>query len=188
MIGRFSEELGLTPVVAATVPEDSQQAMAISLALKATVLEVVTRRDPLYRRRSWAEKLPLDFLMGTGVELNHLNESSIARHLDRFFAAGPETIFNAAALRASDVEGLALSPLHDDATTRLVLGSYSHPDDQAALAVAYGDTKDQRTDLQQVMLGRSTTTDGDKSYVLQDCEMLGHHVQLGAYRVRPPRM
>ncbi|MBM4279296.1 MAG: DUF4277 domain-containing protein [Deltaproteobacteria bacterium] len=82
--------------------------MSTGLALKAMALNVVTGRAPLYRWRSWAEELPLELLLGAGVDADHLNDSSVARHLDRFFEAGPEMVFNAAALRAIDVEGLEL--------------------------------------------------------------------------------
>ena len=56
VIGRIWDELGLTAVVDASVPQDPQQAMSTGLALKAMVLNVVTGRDPLYRQRSWAEE------------------------------------------------------------------------------------------------------------------------------------
>jgi transposase len=160
VIGRIWDELGLTAVVDASVPQDPQQAMSTGLALKAMVLNVVTGRDPLYRLRSWAEELPLEVLLGGGVQPDHFNDSSVARHLDRFFAAGPEKIFNAAALRAIDVEGLSLDRLHNDTTSRLVFGAYNHPEEPDTISITFGHSKDQRPDLKQVMIGLSTTTDG----------------------------
>jgi transposase len=160
VISRIWDELGLTGVIDETVAQDPQQAMSTGLALKAMVLNVVTGRDPLYRLRSWAEELPLDLLLGPGVHADHFNDSSVARHLDRFFEAGAEKIFNASALRAIDVEGLQLDRLHNDTTSRLVFGAYNHPEEPDAISITYGHSKDQRPDLKQVMYGLSTTTDG----------------------------
>ena len=160
VISKIWDELDLTAVVDETVAQDPQQAMSTGLAVKAMVLNVVTGRDPLYRLRSWAEELPLDLLLGPGVNADHLNDSSVARHLDRFFEGGAEKIFNAAALRAIDVEGLQLDRLHNDTTSRLVFGAYNHPEDPETISITYGHSKDQRPDLKQVMYGLSTTTDG----------------------------
>lgn len=160
VISGIWDELGLTAVVDASVPQDPQQAMSTGLALKAMVLNVVTGRDPLYRLRSWAEELPLELLLGAGVDADHLNDSSVARHLDRFFEAGPEKVFNAAALRAIDVEALELDRLHNDTTSRLVFGAYNHPENPDTISITYGHSKDQRPDLKQVMYGLSTTVDG----------------------------
>jgi hypothetical protein len=62
-------------------------------------------------------------LLDAGVKADHLNDPSVAGHLDRFFEAGREKVFNATVLRAIDVEGLELDRLHNDTTSRLVFGA-----------------------------------------------------------------
>jgi hypothetical protein len=91
---------------------------------------------------------------------DHLNHTSLARHLDRFFDAGPERIFNQASLRAIDVEGLSVERVHNDTTSRLVFGNYAHPEDPNAISITRGHSNDQRPDLKQVMYGLTTTADG----------------------------
>ena len=159
-VTRIWDDLGLTEVVNACVPQDPRLAISTGLVLKAMVVNIFDGRDPLYRLRHWAENVPLDLLLGPDVIPEHLNDTSLARHLDRFFEAGPEKIFNQASLRAIDVEGLSVERVHNDTTSRLVFGNYAHPADPNAISITWGHSKDQRPDLKQVMYGLTTTTDG----------------------------
>jgi hypothetical protein len=165
-VTRIWDDLGLTELVNACIPQDPQLAISTGLVLKAMVLNVFDGRDPLYRwhrgyrLRHRAESVPLDMLLGPNVVADHLNDTSLARHLDRFFDAGPERIFNQASLRAIDVEGLSVERVHNDTTSRLVFGNYAHPEDPNAISITLGHSKDQRPDLKQVMYGLTTTADG----------------------------
>jgi transposase len=153
------EELGLTDVVDGSVPCDPQVHMTAGQTMKALVLNIVGGRDPLYRVQNWAERVPLDVLIGEGAEASFLNDTSLDRHLDRLFEAGAEKVFNAACMRVMAVESIDCSRVHADTTSRLVFGAY---EDQSlgAISITYGHSKDKRPDLKQVMYGLTTSADG----------------------------
>lgn len=161
VVGAVWESLGLTDLLDRTVPADEQVSISSGRMLKALVLNIIGGRDPLYRVQTWAEKVPIEMLVGEGVSSEMLNDTSIGRHLDRLFEVGGEQVFNAACLRVIKQENLSVERLHGDTTSRLVFGEYRpDDDDDDAISITHGHSKDHRPDLKQVMYGTVMTTDG----------------------------
>jgi len=158
-LGPLWDEFGFSEVIDASVPNDPQVALRTSTVLKAMALNIVGGRDPLYRVSQAWENRPIEHVLGEGVTPESLNDSSLARHLDRFSAADCESVFNALSLRVIDHEGLSLSRLQADTTSRLVFGEYRNPEADA-ISITHGHSKDHRPDLKQVMAGVCSTTDG----------------------------
>jgi transposase len=159
VVGDIWDGLGLTEALNAVLGEHKDQGLTTGLALKALVLNIVGGRDALYRVQRWAERVPLDLVVGEGVRAEQLNDSSLARHLDRLFEVGAETVFNTACLRVVDQEGISLDRLHGDTTSRLVFGEYRN-DEEGTISITRGHSKDERPDLKQVMYGLTTSSDG----------------------------
>lgn len=159
VLGEIWDELGLTQVVNEHVPVDDQVGMAPGKVLKALVLNIVGGRDPLYRVQRWAEQVPLNIVVGEDMRAEQLNDTTLGRHLDRLFEAGAEGVFNAACLRVVDVEGIRLERMQGDTTSRLVFGAYRHEEDDA-ISITRGHSKDKRPDLKQMMYGLVTSVDG----------------------------
>ena len=143
----------------AAVPCDDQVALKPSLALKALVLNVLCGRDPLYRIQSWISELPLPLILGQEIDVAHFNDTSLGRHLDRFYEADMRTIFNSCCLQVVQTESVSVSRLHGDTTSRLVYGTYNFEGDEVGL-LARGHSKDNRPDLKQLMYGLVTSVDG----------------------------
>ena len=153
------DELGFSKIIDACVPNDPQVALSTSTAIKALVLNCIGGRDPLYRVSQAFERRPIEEVLGKGVTQQSLNDSALARHLDRFFNADCESVFSSLSLRSIDHEGLSLDRLQADTTSRLVFGEYKHEEDDA-ISITFGHSKDHRPDLKQIMMGVCTTTDG----------------------------
>jgi transposase len=160
VVSRIWDELGLTDLIDDCITHDPQQAMSGGQVLKALVLNVTGGRDPLYRVRPWAEQVPLELLLGDGASPEHLNDTSLGRHLDRLFEVGPEGVFNAVSLRVIEREGLCLDTLHGDTTSRLVFGKFERPAEEGVISITRGHSKDKRPDLKQIMYALTTCTDG----------------------------
>ena len=109
--------------------------------------------------RAGVGNVRLNIVVGEGVRSEQLNDTSLGRHLDRLFEAGAEGMFNAACLRVVDVEGIHVERMQGDTTSRLVFGAYRHEEDDA-ISITHGHSKDKRPDLKQVMYGLVTSTDG----------------------------
>ena len=160
VVSRIWDDLGLSDIIDECIPSDPQQALRASQVMKGLVLNVTGGRDPLYRIRAWAEQVPLELLLGEGADPEHLNDTALGRHLDRFFDAGPETLFNAISLRVIERESLSIDTLHGDTTSRLVFGQYERPAEDEVISITRGHSKDHRPDLKQVMYSLTTCKDG----------------------------
>jgi transposase len=153
------DELFLTELCNAQIVVDDQVELAPGLVMKALVMNVLGGRDPLYRVADWAASMPLDVVVGSNVRPEQLNDTTLARHLDRAFDAGGEKLFNAACMRVIDVEKVSVDRVHADTTSRLLFGEYRRQEEDA-ISITHGHSKDKRPDLKQVMVGLTTSTDG----------------------------
>ena len=161
VLGVVWEDLGFTEVIDEAVPHDAQVGLSPGRVVKAMVLNVLSGRDPLYRVETFFERVPVEALLGAGVTASQLNDTSLARHLDRIGEAGGSGIYAGLSLRAIARDGLSLEQLHSDTTSKLVFGEYrSEADSEEEVLITRGHSKDHRPDLKQVMFGISTTRDG----------------------------
>ena len=159
VVANIWDELGLTELIDAAVPGNEGSQLGLGLTVKALALNVVGGRDPLYRVAHWAGEVPLDVLLGKGVQPSQLNDTSLGRQLDRLHDAGPEAVFNTACLRVIAKEKIDITRAHGDTTSRLVFGEYAHPE-EGAISITRGHSKDERPDLKQVMYGLTVSADG----------------------------
>lgn len=159
VVAEIWDDLGLTELIDLQVPVDEQVQLGTGMVLKALVLNIVGGRDPLYRVQDWAEGVPLELVVGKGVLPEQLNDSALARHLDRLFDAGGEGMFNTCCLRVIEREGVSLAKVHGDTTSRLVFGEYLREEDEA-ISITRGHSKDHRPDLKQVMYGVTVSSCG----------------------------
>jgi transposase len=159
LLAAFWDDLGFSQAIDACVPCDPQVKLTVALALKALVLNLTCGRDALYRVELFFQKAPVDLLLGHGVTAADLNDDALGRTLDRLFLADGEQVFHALALRVIERERLDLHDLHGDTTSKLVFGKYKAQDDEA-IAITFGHSKDHRPDLKQVKAGIATTRDG----------------------------
>ena len=156
------DEFGFTDALNQAIGVDEQMAVPPGVMLKGLVLNVFSGRDPLYRlRHFFSERVPVDVLLGPGVDADHFNDTSIGRHLDRLHAAGGARAFDAIAMCAIVHEHLEVNRLlRVDTTSRLVFGEFDHPERPDVISVTRGHSKDHRPDLKQVIFGMVTDDDG----------------------------
>jgi len=159
LLSELWDDLGFSEVVDACIPADEQVGLAPSVVLKALCLNLTCGRDALYRIQSFFSQVPLDLLLGRDVRVEQLNDDALGRHLDRLFHSAGSQLFNSLGLRVIDREKLSLDRLHGDTTSKLVFGEYAY-EDESAVSITYGHSKDHRPDLKQVMAGMTTTREG----------------------------
>jgi transposase len=159
VVAKIWDELDLSALLDSSIAVEEEVQLSPGLALKAMVLNIIGGRDPLYRVQDWAQGVPLELVVGKGVRAEQLNDTTLARHLDRLFDADGEAVFNAACMRVIEKEGVDTGRVHADTTSRLVFGEYFREDDEA-ISITRGHSKDKRPDLKQVMYGLTTSTDG----------------------------
>jgi len=159
VVAKIWDDLNFTELINSQIAVEDGVQVSPGLVFKAMVLNIIGGRDPLYRVQDWAARVPLELVVGGGVRPEQLNDTTIARHLDRLFDSGGEGVFNAACLRVMDIEAVDIGKVHADTTSRLVFGEYLH-EEEKTISITRGHSKDKRPDCKQVMYGLTTSSDG----------------------------
>ena len=100
-------------------------------------------------------------LLQDGLGRASLNDYRLGQLLDALFAANLNSVFGAVALKALEVYAIPTPWLHQDTTTIALYGVYAdEPETPGAPRPAYGQSKDGRDDLKQVLLSLGVSGDG----------------------------
>lgn len=159
LLSHIWDSLGLTTVIDACVPADEQVRLSPGLALKALVLNIVSGRAPLYRVEEFYTRHPISLIIDGSLKPSDVNDTALARALDRLHAARLASLFTGISFRVMEREGLSRRCVHADTTSKLVFGEYAHPE-AGAVSITHGHSKDHRPDLKQVMFGVGCVEEG----------------------------
>jgi len=151
LIAALGRELGIVQAINETVKWDERQCFADpGTHTLAMVIDILLGRSPLYLvEKHYAEK-DVELIFGKGFKSSNFNDDTLARTLDKIYAAGTKKAFCHAALRALLKEKLECKILHADTTAKLVYGDYPA---EKGLNITYGD-------LKQFKLGLVTNAQG----------------------------
>lgn len=122
--------------------------------LKALVINILGHRQPLYKVERFYREQDVESLFGPDVRADDFNDDSLARGLDKLYAADPWKVYSTLSMSALHALDLKLGELHDDTTSVSVFGAYNRP---AELNITRGHSKDHRPDLKQIVLGLGVT-------------------------------
>ena len=117
----------------------------------------ISRISDIYRG------MDLELLIGIPLEPDELNDDLFARLLDRIHQCGCEPLFYELAMSVRMALCLPENyVLHSDTTSHVLYGDYSQDegDEDPALRITYGYSKDKRKDLKQIMTGMVTDGEG----------------------------
>jgi len=107
--------------------------------------------------------MDLELLTGEPVNSVDLNDDLFGRLLDRINEGGCEPLFYELAMTVRMALNLPENyVLHSDTTSHVLYGDYpqNEEDEDPALRITYGYSKDKRKDLKQIMTGMVTDGDG----------------------------
>jgi transposase len=158
IISNICRQLEVRKTINEVVPWDPKQCLLDpGTHVTALIINILCRRDPLYRVEEFYQEQDLELLFGTHVEPNNFNDDALGSTLDKIYAAGAKKVFSAVVLKAQLKEDIVCRVLHGDTTARLVYGNYRQVE---GLNVTYGYNKEHRTDLKQYKVGLVVTEDG----------------------------
>jgi transposase len=132
---------------------DKGRKVSVGQAIQAMVLNglgFVNR--PLYLTPEFYANKPVEWLIGPGIAAEDLNEDCLGRALDWVGRVGVTEIYYHLAAHALQVMGIENRFAHADTSAFSVEGAYETEEDQA-IKITYGYSKDHRPDLKQAMLG-----------------------------------
>jgi len=161
VINALCEQLGVRRILDAALRWDEEQCrLSPGQRIVALLINVLLSRQPLYRVEDMFCQMDTEKLFGRGISWRCLNDDSLVRALDKLSEADPEKVYQALVLEVLNTEGVTVDALHADTTSVSVYGEYDLDDDETALHVTYGFSKDKRPDLKQFMYGLGVTQDG----------------------------
>jgi transposase len=153
--GRF-EELGITEVIDhATQQDPAMRIVTAGHAVKAMVLNGLGLiNQQLYLVPHFFQNKPLSRLIAPGMQASHLNDDPLGRALATLYAVGVTELYSLIAATAAQRLGLTPTFTHLDRTSFHVDGRYNSDEEPGEHVIhsTRGDSRDQRPDLNQVML------------------------------------
>lgn len=153
--------LEVATVIDRLIPPDPAHVLSWGRGVEALVLAILDGDHALYKVGKRLEERGMVALLQPGLRRASLHDYRLGRILDTLFAANLNNVFGAIALKALEVYAIPTPWLHQDTTTIALYGAYEdEPQTPGAPRPAYGQSKDSRADLKQVLLSLGVSGDG----------------------------
>jgi transposase len=125
VIAHFCDSLKVVDHVNSRVSWDSHRAeMSPGEAIKALVINLLVKREPLYRVKEFYEKMDIQNLFGKAWKAEDFNDDRLGRALEKLAKSDLPGIFHAISREALEKEGILLDQAHFDTTSLSVQGIY----------------------------------------------------------------
>ena len=168
LIASVINDLGLVSMIDARLKPDDQEAITPGEALKGMILNGLGFANrPLSLTPQFFAGKPLDLLFRPGVEADMFNRFKLGRTLDEVNTYGCDLLFSEIALSVCQQEAIDQRFNHLDTTSFSLTGEYVPENDQQAIAITHGYSKDHRPDLKQAVLELMVSQDGGVPLVSQ---------------------
>lgn len=158
IIDHFIGKLRIREIIGTYVPSDKRMKLDDGKTLGLLIHNILTTPNPLYEMEDWLEPLDAEKLGLQPDETALIQDDRIGRALARFYNSRHKDVFFRLALRAIKVFDLDCGRVHHDTTSVTFVGKYAGWIAQEQLA--FGNNKDHRPDLKQLVLGLNVTADG----------------------------
>jgi transposase len=161
VIAGIFDELGLEAELNTLLGEFEGEKLSIGQTIKGLIINGLGFSDrPLSLVSQFFEEVPIKELIGSEAEAQDFNRHKLGRALDRLYDRGCSEIFSKLALLVSQREGVDTSTVHLDTTSFSVTGSVYEGEDQHAITVTHGYSRDKRPDLKQIVQELVVSGDG----------------------------
>jgi transposase len=159
LVSAMFDELGIAEIINKNIAQDPQQIVSTGQALKAMVLNGLGfSQRRLYLTPHFFMNKPVEQLIGTGIQAEHLNDDTLGQALDDFHEFGINQLFNFIAINSVKVLKLSPKTAHDDITSFHVDGKYNSDQSKAEVEakklvrISRGYSRDSKPALNQVAL------------------------------------
>jgi transposase len=149
------DQLGVGSVIDGRLQKKRAHNVTHGQAVKAMILNGLgfTNRR-LYLFTQYYLNLPVDVLIGEGIQASDLSDDVIGAALDAIYEYGPTKLFNEVVLNMMKDNDFGVQRLHSDSSSFSVQGDYE-PDPESGdktIEITWGHSKDGRKDLKQYVL------------------------------------
>src|SRR5512132_2187600 len=153
--------LAVSTVIDHLIPPHPAHGLSCGRGVEALVLAILGGHHALYKVGKRLEERGILALLQPGLTRASLNDYRLGHILAALFAANLHRVYSAVALKALEVYTVPTPWVHQDTTTIALSGAYADdPQTLGAPRPAYGQSKDGRDDLTQVLLSLGVSGDG----------------------------
>jgi transposase len=154
-------DLGLIDMIDTRLVPDTQEMITPGEAVAGMILNGLGFANrPLSLTPQFFASKPLDLLFREGIDAEMFNRFKLGRTLDEAYAYGCDRLFQELALAVCAHEGLDLRFNHPDTTSFSLCGEIVPDNDEHAMMIIHGYSKDHRPDLKQAVLEQMVSQDG----------------------------
>lgn len=156
IVAGICHEIGLIEAVDQAVGP-SQRKVSCGAAVQAMVLNALGFSSrALYLMPQYMVNKPVELLIAAGLQAEDFNDDTLGRSLEQLYEAGVTDVFAQVAARALAVYGLRHRFYHLDSSSFHLHGQYLAEGSEEGIEITYGDSKDHRPDLKQVVVNLMT--------------------------------
>ncbi|RUQ30869.1 IS1634 family transposase, partial [Peribacillus cavernae] len=155
VIAHFCDELNVVKHINDRVSWDPNRAeMSPGEAIKAFVINLLVKREPLYRVNDFYKSVDISNLFDKSWQADDFNDDRLGRALEKLAKSDLPGIYHGIAFEALEKEGILLDQAHFDTTSLSLQGAYETADsEEDSLRITFGHSKERRPDLKQLMFG-----------------------------------
>lgn len=155
VIAHFCDQLHVVDHINASVKWDPiRSEMSPGEAIKALVINLLVRREPLYRVEDFYAEMDISSLFGRAWRADDFHDDRLGAALEKLAKSDLPQVYQSIAWEALEREGIVIDQAHIDTTSLSVQGAYDHAQgEDTPLRIDYGYSKDKRKDLKQIMFG-----------------------------------
>ncbi len=158
IIEHFIEMLQIREIISTYVRTDKRMKLDDDKVLTLLIHNILTTPNALYEMEDWLKPLDAGKVGLTPEETVFIQDDRIGRALARLYDSRHKDVFFRLALRAIKIFDLDCAQIHHDTTSVTFAGKYGGW--SARELLNYGNNKDHRPDLKQLVLGLNVTVDG----------------------------
>ena len=153
--------LEVATVIDSLIAPHPAHVLSTGRGVEALVLAILDGDHALYKVGQRLEERGMLDLLQPGLTRASLHDYRFGHILEALFAANLNKVYSAIVLKALAVYAIPTPWLHQDTTTIALYGAYEDdPKTTGAPRPAYGQSKDGRDDLKQVLLSLGVSGDG----------------------------
>lgn len=140
--------------------EENQEPRKVSTgkAIKALIMNIVDKRQPLYKVRDFYKDKDTGKLFGEKIKPDHFTDDLMERALDELHAIGAKKVLTEVAMNIINKFNIKLKSMHADTTAKNLYGRYDK-EEEGAVKIKRGHSKDYRPDLKQILFGLGVTNE-----------------------------
>lgn len=165
------QDLDIIQQIDSRLGQHQDEKLSVGTRVAAMIVNGLGFTDqPLSLVPEFFEELPIEHLFGKGICAADFDRFSLSRALDRVSGYGEESLFAEVASHACRSAQIDRKTVSLDTTTFSFTGEYSNAgtDEDVAVNVTHGYSKDKRSDLKQVVTELLVSHDGGVPLVLKN--------------------